>query len=173
MTDFAPAPAAPAVAAGHHRTAPALRRLRRRYAAERRFKLYGIAAITLALAALAALLGTVVARGYTAFVETRIELTVHVDPAEIDPAGTRDPATLGLANYQALINRALYDLFPEITGRSERQRLRAVVSQGAGYELRRRVLADPSLIGQTITMDVLASSDIDQLHKGNIDRTVD
>ncbi|HEU0097368.1 MAG TPA: phosphate ABC transporter permease PstA [Allosphingosinicella sp.] len=52
-------------------------RLRRRYAAERRFRLAGLAAVLLSAAFLAFLLGTMVARGAGGFLETQ----VRVDPA--------------------------------------------------------------------------------------------
>jgi phosphate transport system permease protein len=52
-------------------------RLERRYAAERRFRLFGLAAVLLSAAFLAFLLGTMAVRGAGGFVETQI----RVDPA--------------------------------------------------------------------------------------------
>ena len=66
-------------------------RLRKRYAAERRFKLYGVAAIGIALGMLAVLLASIVSQGYTAFAQHDLALEIYFDPAEIDPQGTRDP----------------------------------------------------------------------------------
>ncbi len=62
-------------------------RLRKRYAAERRFKLYGVAAIGIALGMLAVLLASIVSQGYTAFAQHDLALEIYFDPAEIDPAG--------------------------------------------------------------------------------------
>ena len=56
------------------------RGLKRRYRAERRFKIYGIVAITLSLAFLALLFLTIVGKGYSAFQQTEIRLDIFFDP---------------------------------------------------------------------------------------------
>ncbi|MBX6321933.1 MAG: phosphate ABC transporter permease PstA [Rhodospirillaceae bacterium] len=146
------------------------RRLRRRRAAERRFRLYGIAAIVVALAMLAVLLVSIVARGYTAFVQTVVVLDVLFDPQVIDPQGTRDPQTLRGASYETLVRDSLVRLFPEARGRGDRRALSALVSSGAALELQRMVEADPSLIGRALTLRLPASSDVDMLEKGYVPR---
>ncbi|QQP89696.1 phosphate ABC transporter permease PstA [Skermanella sp. TT6] len=147
-------------------------RLKKRYAAERRFKMYGMAAIGVALAMLAILLASIVAQGYTAFAQHDLALEVHFDPAEIDPQGTRDPDALSNANYGALARNALLAVFPEVESRNDRRRLTAMISNGAAFELRRMVMDDPSLIGTRKSVRFALASDYDQLLKGNIDRTV-
>ncbi|HEV7368414.1 phosphate ABC transporter permease PstA [Arenibaculum sp.] len=148
------------------------RRLRRRYAAERRFRLYGIAAIGVALGMLAILLGSIVSKGYTAFWQHDVVLEINFDPQEIDPAGTRDPAVLGGANYQALAREALRERFPEVDSRSDRRALNDLLSVGAAYELRSMVLENPDLIGTRQAVRLPLSDDADQLLKGNIRREV-
>ena len=110
-------------------------RLRKRYAAERRFKMYGVAAIGIALGMLAVLLASIVSQGYTAFAQHDLALEIYFDPAEIDPQGTRDPAVISGANYAALARQSLQAVFPEVESRTERRRLNAIVSNGAGFEL--------------------------------------
>jgi phosphate transport system permease protein len=148
------------------------RRLRRRYAAERRFRLYGALAIALAIGALATLLVAIAARGTGAFVQTRIELDVTFDAAEIDPEGTGDPRVLARGNYGALAKRALYDRFPEVSGRRDKRALTRLVSSGVDLQLRDMVLADPGLVGTTRPVWLIAADDVDMLRKGNISREV-
>jgi len=93
--------------------------LKKRYAAERRFRAYGLGAILAAISILVMLLSSIVVQGLPAFFQTYIQVDVHFDEAIIDPAGTRDLATLSTANYQALAKRGLYDLFPDVTERRE------------------------------------------------------
>jgi len=145
-------------------------RLRRRHAAERRFRLYGLAAIVIAAAILIALLGSIAARGWSAFFQTTIALDIFFDPAVIDPEGGRSPAALQSANYQVLVKRALEARFPEVSTRSERRTLTDMASSGAGFTLRSRVLADPPLIGTTQRIRVKASDDVDSFVKGAISR---
>jgi phosphate transport system permease protein len=147
-------------------------RLRKRYAAERRFKLYGVAAIGIALGMLAVLLASIVSQGYTAFAQHDLALEIYFDPAEIDPQGTRDPAGLSGANYAALARQSLQAVFPEVESRTERRRLNAIVSNGAGFELRQMVMDNPGLIGTRQTVRLPLASDYDLLLKGNIDRDV-
>ena len=146
------------------------KRLRRRYAAERRFQLYGLLAILAAVAVLGLLLFTVVRQGYTAFTQTEIALEIRFDPEVIDPDGGRDPEALARADYQLLVKRALYELFPEVTKRREKRRLAGLVSSGAGFTLRTMVMDEPELIGRQQRVWVKSSDDVDSFMKGFIDR---
>ncbi len=118
-------------------------RLRKRYAAERRFKAIGLLGVLTALGLLALLLATIVAQGYTAFAQTNIRLDVHFDEATIDPNGTRSPEELSRANYAQLIRVALAEVFPTVEGRREVRALRGLISSGAPLQLRDMVLDDP------------------------------
>ncbi|HSK41695.1 MAG TPA: DUF3333 domain-containing protein, partial [Arenibaculum sp.] len=148
------------------------RRLRRRYAAERRFRLYGIVAIAVAIGMLAVLLTSIVTKGYTAFWQHELALEIHFDPEEIDPGGGRDMQAIAGANYQALARDALRARFPEVESRSERRALNDLLSVGAGYELRTMVMENPGLIGTRRIVELPLSDDADQLLKGNILRAV-
>jgi len=158
---------------------PALRRadlseqrLGRRYAAEKRFRAYGLLAIFAALAILGLLIGTIVLNGYTAFVQTHIAVSVYLDPQVIDPQETNDPQIMGRADYQGLVRTSLRERFPDVSGRRDRLKLYGILSNGAGLDVRDAVLSDPSIIGTTQTLWVKSSDDIDSLVKGYIDRTL-
>jgi phosphate transport system permease protein len=73
---------------------------RKRYRAERRFRMYGIAAIAAAAGMLALLVISIVATGWTAFYQHSIALDVTFEAKVIDPKGGRDPAVLARADYQ-------------------------------------------------------------------------
>ncbi|WP_207480652.1 phosphate ABC transporter permease PstA [Arenibaculum pallidiluteum] len=155
-----------------YQTAEFERRLRRRYAAEKRFRLYGIAAIGLALGMLAVLLGSVVAKGYTAFWQHELRLEVFFDPAEIDPQGTRDPAVLAQANYNTLARNALQSVLTDAGSRDARRAAGDLLSVGAAFELGRMVMDDPSLIGTRRVVSLPVSDEVDQLLKGNVSRAL-
>ncbi|MEQ8196100.1 MAG: phosphate ABC transporter permease PstA [Rhodospirillales bacterium] len=145
--------------------------LRKRYAAEKRFRAYGIAAIVFALLCLGTLFTTVIGNGYTAFVQTMVKLEVTLYPQDIDPEGTRKPETLATANYLKLVKQAIGDIFPDVTSRRDKRRLYELVSSGATYQVRNRVLENPGLIGQRITLTVPMSDDMDMFNKGYIKET--
>ena len=147
-------------------------RLRRRYAAERRFRLYGVVAISLAMLALIWLFATVVARGHSAFLHSEVQLEITFSEEVIDPGGERDLRELNIANYGALVRRAMRARFPEVTGRRDRRELSRLVSSGAGLVLRDLVIDDLDIIGTTRKVWLPTSDDVDMLRKGYIPRDV-
>ncbi len=147
--------------------------LQRRYAAERRFRILGLVAITLGLSFVVLMFLSIIGKGYPAFWQTYIELPVKFDPAVIDPEGRRDPKALENADYAALVRTGLRELFPQVEGRQNLRQLYHLVSSGAAYQLHDAVLANPKLIGTAQTVAVLASAQVDTLVKGNIDRRLD
>jgi len=170
MTDITQSPLAATVIKPKRLTPEAsAERTRKRYARERRYRLIGLSAVLLSLGLLALLLLTIFAQGYTAFVQTTIRMPITLSADEIDPDGTGDPQVIGKANYAGLINETLYARFPDVSERREKKALRGLVSKGAALDLRKMVLSDPDLIGQTVELQLLAADDVDQYVKGYVD----
>lgn len=145
--------------------------LKRRYAAEWRFQAYGIVAIAIGIFFLGTLLTSVISNGYTAFQQTAITLDITFDESVIDPKNKRaeDQMVLFSANYPVLVGRAL----SEKLGVDEKNRdLKKMFSAGARAQLRDIVLADPSVIGTTRSVNILAAADLDSAFKGQIDLSV-
>ncbi|MCY4349851.1 MAG: phosphate ABC transporter permease PstA [Thiotrichales bacterium] len=155
-----------------HTSEAMARRLAKRRAAERRFRAYGIVAITLAILALAILFTSIVGNGYTAFQQTYIALEVTYDPEVLGLGEARDPKALSGANYPGLVKKTMRDMFPDVKGRKDKRALYGIVSSGAAFMIRERLLADPGLVGRTERIRVPADDDIDMLVKGHIDRQV-
>ncbi|TWD55586.1 phosphate ABC transporter membrane protein 2 (PhoT family) [Agrobacterium vitis] len=150
--------------------------IKRRYAAERRFRAYGIAAIAFGLIFLALLLSSVVSKGYTAFLQTTITVPVEFSQKIIDPNNQRatNPDVLLPANYPLLVRNALAkELGLETTNRPAMKALMEMVSDSARIQLRSVVMADPSVVGKTVPISVLASATIDSAFKGQFDLTTD
>jgi phosphate transport system permease protein len=149
--------------------------LRRRYAAERRFRAYGIAAITFGLIFLIILVSTIVRHGYTAFVQTTITLPIEFNEKTIDPRNARagDPNVLNAANYPLLVRDALVKaLAIDPSDRLAVRQATDMVSDSARVELRNRVTGNPPIIGKTVKVTFLASANVDSANKGEIDLTV-
>lgn len=141
-------------------------RVRSRYRAEARFKFYGLFAIALTAVFLVVVLADILVRGLPAFSQYRMVLNVNVDPAEIDPQNTRDPAVIREGDFHALVRNALRALFPDVTDRIGRRRLDGLLSSNASARLRDWVIADPKLVGQTVNVPALVSADADLYYKG-------
>ena len=150
--------------------------LKARYAAESRFRVYGILAIGVGLAFLAIMLITIVGKGYTAFWQTTVTLPITFDEKVIDPSGTRDsdPNVLIKANYPKLAENALVTkLGIDPDDKAARAKLKGFLSDGARTQLRNIVAADPAVIGTTRNVDILAAANLDSAFKGQIDLTVE
>ena len=146
--------------------------LKKRYAREKRFRLLGLLSIILSFAFLLLLLFTITRTGLPAFQQTYIKLdvTLDMDTLGVDAQSSQDD--LFFAEYDKVIRNTLYGMFPNTNDRKEKRALRSVVSKSATYELRDKVLADPSLLGTTQSFWFLARDDIDVFMKGRIDRNL-
>ena len=146
--------------------------LKSRLAKEKRFKAYGIISIITALTLLTILFVSIFSQGYTAFQETRIQLPVYFDQEILDPNKTSDWNNIKKANFNGLVKQSVRNLFPEVSGRSNKRKLYKIVSSSAEYQIRSIVNNDLSIIGSKQNIWVLADDDVDMLIKGNINRNL-
>ncbi|OQP85896.1 phosphate ABC transporter, permease protein PstA [Rhizobium rhizosphaerae] len=150
--------------------------IRKRYAAERRFRAYGVTAILVGVFFLAVLLWTVISNGYTAFQQTVITLPITFAESVIDPKNERaqNPAKLMAANYPLLVRDALIkELGIDPNDRTKVKLATDMVSASSRTQLRDIVVANPSVIGTTMPVALLAEGNIDSANKGQIDLTAD
>ncbi len=146
--------------------------LRRRYRAERRFRAYGVAAIAVGLAFIGLLFTSILSTGWSIFTQTYVQLEIDYSTDELGLAMPYTLEDLGYADFQAPIRVALRERFPEVEGRSSLRELYGLVSSGAQFDLRDRVLENPGLVGKRETLWLLADDRVDQLVKGKIPREV-
>jgi len=151
-------------------------RIRRRYRTEKIFKLMGLGGLLTALATLCILLVTIFYTGTSGFQETRIKLDISLSENAFAGVAALDKAereeALRKVNYSTLIRNSLLKTFPDVKKRREVFALMKLVSNGARDEIRQKIIADPSLIGKTISLDLLASSVVDIFFKGQISRDI-
>lgn len=143
--------------------------LLKRYAAERRFKLYGKLAMGFAVACLVALLVTLAVRGATGFFATDIELTITFDTDVLGIEDAADIKQVPMGSYYTLLQRGIKEKFPEVTSKSELRALYGLISLGGTRTLRNYLKENPAVIRQAVTLHVPASSRVDQFIKGQID----
>lgn len=129
-------------------------------------QVFGLGAIFVAFLMLVILITSLVLSGYQAFTQTHVAVNVYVDPQVID----REKLPHG--KFQNLLIASLEPIFPEADSRSEKREIFRILSNGAQFKLRDQIVADPSLIGETIRLSVPTSDPYDQLNKGLIDRTL-
>lgn len=127
---------------------------------------FGIAAITFAITMLFILIASIVGSGYHAFTQTHVEIEVFVDPEEVPVEN------LPRGGFRDVLSASMGQYFPDVdmSDRAAAREVSTILSNGAQFELRDMVVADPSLIGQTITLKVPTSDPYDQLAKGLVKR---
>lgn len=149
-------------------------RTKSRNATESRFRAYGLSAIVIALLALVWLLISIFSAGLPAFRQTFLTFPVTLDATVLDKSGTRDMAVMSKVTtltYGKLLASALE---AEITARkldlggASPKDLAKLVSEESSATLRDMVMADPSIIGTTITFRALATGRIDGYYKGRV-----
>lgn len=144
--------------------------LQRRYRAERRFQWYGRIAIFLGLAAVFLLFADITHKGYKAFVHTQIRMDISFDTLEMGLPEDPRAEDMRRADFDRVLQLALYERFPEVTGRTERRTLRSFVSSGSIYQLQDMLEANPDLADTTQSVWLIADDDVDVFNKGYIDR---
>jgi phosphate transport system permease protein len=132
----------------------------KRYRAERRFKFYGIAAISVTAIFLVLLFFDILSKGLPAFIENRITLPLTVDASLVDAKNPR------AGDYDTIIRDGFRALFPQVTARADRRKLLELLSSGAADDFRAMVVSDPALIGKQVNVPILLSDDADQYYKG-------
>ena len=158
MTDMADTVSAQSSAAGSQVFDTA--RLRKRYRAETRFRWYGLAAIGFACAFLVLLLGDILLKGLPAFESNTVALDVAIDESKVDAS------EINKGNFNSIVNNAIRAKFPGVKSRSDRRALPKLLSVDAADEIRRSVLANPSIIGSTQKFELKLSDEADLFLQG-------
>lgn len=127
--------------------------LRKRNKNEKRFQVWGLAAIIFSVFFLFIIFGSIAYKGLSAFQQTYIQLDL-----EIEENG----------NYGKSIREALFKMFPEVTDRREKRLLYKLVSSNSPYILRNYIENQPEFQGGKLKRWVLASAIVDQYKKGKV-----
>ncbi len=140
--------------------------LQKRYRRERRFRRVGISAIAVALSFLVLLFGDMLVKAIPAFTLNTVTLEVNFSPEVLKvEAGTADKEILQQAKYRSLVSATLKNAFPDVKKRKEKILLRKLISTGAQYQLRDRLIDDPTLLGTTQSVKLLLDDDVDTFIK--------
>jgi len=138
----------------------ARQRIKKRKALDRLLFLSGLGALAIAVSVLIILIGSLVATGHSAFIQTYITLDLDISERYVK---REDPFK---GQYRNIINEALLQQFPGVTERSAQRQLFSLPSPAAQYMLRDHIASNPKLIGNTIRFAIPVSDPYDQLNKG-------
>jgi len=112
----------------------------------------------------------IVSKGHSAFLQTYVQLDVHMDADRLGISDISDVNQLAAADYQGVLKQALRTKFSDVKKRGDKRKLYKLVSNGAGYELRKLLEVNPDILGSRSALWVLVDDDIDTYVKsrGNL-----
>ncbi|WP_294124134.1 phosphate ABC transporter permease PstA [Sphingomonas sp.] len=146
------------------------KRVARRYAAERRFRFFGFAAVALSVAFLAFLLTNMAWKGLGGFSQTEARVVIDFPKSNLilDPATLRGPQaeeTLATAGLDGVLEQAGIAQFGEGGG--------AMFGGASARALGEQLIADPDLLGRKAELWLPVSSKADVAAKGDGDPAVE
>jgi phosphate transport system permease protein len=125
--------------------------LKKRYRKERRFRVYGMVAIFIALASLFILFADIINKGHTGFIKTTITLDVRLDSEQMYLTDPTDEDQRAMADFTAPIITALEELIPGAQSAAQKRELKGLVGNYAANDISDRLRANPELLNTTET----------------------
>ena len=146
--------------------------LKGRYSAEKRFKFYGVFAVSLALGAVIFLLFTIFSTGYSAFWRTEFQVEIQFNGDYLGITQESSDQEVREANFLGLFRKNLAEQNNDVP-RRELRKLFAMFSESAADDLREMVITNRSILETTQKLKVLASSSVDMIVKGQAPREIE
>ena len=155
--------------------------LKKRYKKEKRFILIGRIAVSLTIIFLVILLGSILLRGISGFYTTNISLKTTLSEEIIDPAQNKNADEIFKASWRKVSRTAIYNILDdyndskniEKSTRKEKRDFIRLFSRSSEFYVRDYTLKNINNIGEVVTINVPASSLVDQYLKGKIDINLD
>ena len=144
-------------------------RLIKRNRAEKRFKFYGLFSIFLALLFVLILVNNIFSKGSSAFMKTVIKTEIFYDQELMEVENGASREDILDADFFDVTIESLLKVYPT-NGLEEEKQLINLFSTDAEIEIKLNFLENNNIAGQKIILEITASDDIDQLHKGNYPR---
>ena len=146
-------------------------RLRKRYAAETRFKRYGIISICAALLFVGLLIFKVLSEGSSAFVKTSIQLELNFDHKLLNISEKPSMEEIADIDFYDFTLQHILKVYPT-KNRDEEKQLIKLFTSDFEFEVKNYFLSNMNILNKIVTVNITASSDLDQLHKGNYQRNI-
>ena len=145
--------------------------LKKRYSAEKRFKLYGVLSIFLAISFLFILIFNIFNKGSSAFLKTEILLKVNFDQKKLGLNNNSSEKEIKEASFDEVLKDALLALAP-LASELKQAELIDIVSIDAELELKNFFLNNKDVLNKNYEVSLTLSDDLDQVYKGNFPRDI-
>ncbi len=148
-------------------------RIKKRYQAEKRFRMLGIGSIAIAIFFVLLLLFKVFSTGSTAFIKTTIQTEVDFNKELLELGEVENPTVdqIKSAEFFDVTYKAATGLYPYSNADEERD-VKQLLSGNYKTEIKNYLINNPDVLGKKVTIELTSSDDLDQLHKGNFPRDI-
>ena len=148
-------------------------RIKKRYQAEKRFRMLGIGSIAIAIFFVFLLLFKVFSTGSTAFIKTTIQTEVDFNKELLELGEIENPTVdqIKSAEFFDVTYKAATGLYPYSNDDEERN-VKQLLSGNYETEIKNYLTNNPDVLGKKVTIELTSSDDLDQLHKGNFPRDI-
>ena len=138
-------------------------RLKKRHRSEKRFKLYGVASIFVALLFVLILVQNIFSKGSSAFMKTAINVEVFFDPELLELQNGASSDEILQADFFDITIETLLKAYPA-KNLDEENELIDLFSTDAEIEIRKAFLENNNLVGKKINLEITASDDLSLIH---------
>ena len=146
-------------------------RLKKRYSSEKRFKRYGIISICMALLFVGLLIVKVLSEGSSAFVKTTIQLELNFDSKLLNVSDKPTKEELENIDFYSFALQHILKSYPT-NNRDEEKQLIKLFTSDFEFEVKKLFLSNLNILNTVVPFKITASSDLDQLHKGNYTKNI-
>ena len=146
-------------------------RLKKRYSSEKRFKRYGIISICMALLFVGLLIVKVLSEGSSAFVKTTIQLELNFDSKLLNVSEKPTKEELENIDFYSFTLQHILKSYPT-NNRDEEKLLIKLFTSDFEFEVKKLFLSNLNILNTVMPFKITASSDLDQLHKGNYTKNI-
>ena len=146
-------------------------RLKKRYSSEKRFKRYGIISICMALLFVGLLIVKVLSEGSSAFVKTTIQLELNFDSKLLNVSEKPTKEELENIDFYSFTLQHILKSYPT-NNRDEEKLLIKLFTSDFEFEVKKLFLSNLNILNTVVPFKITASSDLDQLHKGNYTKNI-
>jgi len=146
-------------------------RLKKRYSSEKRFKRYGIISICMALLFVGLLIVKVLSEGSSAFVKTTIQLELNFDSKLLNVSEKPTKEELENIDFYSFTLQHILKSYPT-NNRDEEKQLIKLFTSDFEFEVKKLFLSNLNILNTVVPFKITASSDLDQLHKGNYTKNI-
>ena len=144
-------------------------RLKKRHNSEKRFRFYGLASIFVALLFVLILVNNIFSKGSSAFMKTAINVEVFFDPELLEVKNGSTLDEIQEADFYDVTIETILKSYPA-KNLDEENELIDLFTTDAEIEIKNAFIKNNNLVGKKINLEITASDDIDQPHKGNYPR---